>query len=251
MAVDLVPYAVSVVGAGGGGAAVAYGIFKTYGAKWLDSRFARQLEQVRQDHAREIEHLRFRIADLLDRATKRNQREFDVLPIVWEKVDEAHYATQSMIAVVKLGGVDLGLMGDEQLEAFFEKSNLEEYQKKEIRSKGRFDRTSYYSEIERMQELRRAIVAMHELSTTLSKNSIYLHPDVFQRIEQVSERIANVIHMWRMDQQIRQAGGGYEKPDPNNDLVGSYRSNGQKAFDELRSFLQERYWNAPDLTGSE
>jgi hypothetical protein len=54
-----------------------------------------------------------------------------------------------------------------------------------------------------------------------------------------------------MDQQIRQAGGGYEKPDPNNDPVGSYRSNGQKAFDELRSFLQERYWNAPDLTGSE
>ena len=156
MAIDLVPYALSVVAAGGGGGVVAYQAFKSYGAKWLDSRFAHQLERVRQDHARETEHLRFRIADMLDRSTKLNQREFEVLPIVWEKVDEAHYATSSMIAVVKLGGADLGLMGDEQLEAFFEKSTLAEYQKKAIRSKGRFERTTYYADIERWQNMRRA-----------------------------------------------------------------------------------------------
>lgn len=245
MAIDLLSVGMGLV-AGGGGGAVAYQAFKTYAAKWLDSRFARQLEQVRQDHAREIEHLRFRIAGLLDRSTKLNQREFDVLPIVWEKVDEAHSATMSLIAMYK-EGIDAGSMNDAQLDALLERSSLEDWQKAELKSKSRFERTTYYSEIERWQELRRARIAVSELSQTLSKNSIYLHPDVFERINQFTDVVAKVVHFWRIDQEMRAAGGEYVKPDPNNDPIGSYRSDGQKAFDELQSFLQQRHWDAPGL----
>jgi len=251
MAVDIVSLGVGAVAGAGGGGAVAYQALKAYAAKWLDGRFARQLEQVRQDHAREMEHLRFHIAGLLDRSTKLNQREFKALPIVWEKVDEAHYATVSMIAIVKLGGMDLGALNDEELDAFLEKSTLEEYQKREIRAKGRYDRTTYYSDIERWQEQRRAQIAITELSTTLSKNSIYLHPDVFEQIEKFSETVANVIHTWRLDRQIRQAGGEYVKPDANDDPIESYRARGQKQFDELRAFLQKRYWDAPGLSNGQ
>jgi hypothetical protein len=86
-----------------------------------------------------------------------------------------------------------------------------------------------------------------EIEQTLSKNSIYLHPDVFTRINRFAEIVGNVVHMWKLDRQIRDAGAPPVKPDLNDDPIGAYRKNGQKDFDELRSFIQDRYWQAPGL----
>jgi hypothetical protein len=63
--------------------------------------------------------------------------------------------------------------------------------------------------------------------------------------------VAKVVHFWRIDQEMRAAGGEYVKPDPTDDPIGSYRSDGQKAFDELQSFLQQRHWDAPSITNEQ
>ena len=238
--IDLSTVALNVVAAGGGGAVVAYALFRTLGAKWLDSRFANQLEKVRQAHATEIEHLRFRIAGLLDRTTKLNQREFDILPDIWGKADEAHYATLSMIAIFQTG-TDLSNMTDSQLEWFLEKSALTEWQKDELRSKGKYDRTTYYSEIERWDRVVQASKASQAFSQAVSKGSIYIHPESLPRIDAFAERIRKVVFTYRWDVQMRRD-GDFERREKDDDPVHLYRETGQKDFDELGQFLRTRYW---------
>ncbi|MEO8757649.1 MAG: hypothetical protein ABI398_07850 [Devosia sp.] len=65
--------------------AVAYWIFQTWGEKWLQSRFDRQLEDLRHQQAQEMEGLRYRIGQLLDRSTKLSEKEFEVVPEAWQR----------------------------------------------------------------------------------------------------------------------------------------------------------------------
>jgi len=89
------------VAAGGGLTLIAYQIFKRFAVKWLDSKFEERLQALKHKHGKEIERLRFEIAKLLDRATKLHQREFEVLPEAWSKLNDAFWNTQSVSRSVK------------------------------------------------------------------------------------------------------------------------------------------------------
>ncbi|GEM_PF-2273466 len=230
-----------IITAGGGGGVVAFGLFKAFGAKWLDSRFSHQLERLKRDHATEMEHLRFRIAQLLDRTTKLNQREFEVLPDIWQKADDAHYKTRSLIAMFK-EGIDLTNMSDAQLEDFLDKSDLEGWQKLELKSKNNFQRTKYYSDIERRRDLYNALLAGQALNQAVSRSSIYIHPDTFPKIDAFANRIWDVLTTWRLYAQMRAEGDPIEKVDKSTDPIELYRKDGQDAFDELGNYLRARYW---------
>lgn len=230
-----------VVTAGGGGAAVAFGLFKTFGTKWLDSRFSHQLEKLKRDHAAEMEHLRFRIAQLLDRTSKLNQREFEVLPDIWQKATDAHYKTQSLIAIFK-EGVDLTNMSDGQLDAFLDRSEMDEWQKTELKAQGKFQRSSYYSNVERNRELYNALLAGQEFNLAVHRGSIYINPDAFQKIDVFANRIWSVLMEWKLNAQMRIEGDSVEKIDKETDPIALYRKGGQEAFDDLGKYLRSRYW---------
>ena len=70
-------------------ATIAWFVFRTFSDKWLASRFNERLERLKHDQQQEIEQLRGRINALLDRTTKLNQREYEVVPEAWERLWQA------------------------------------------------------------------------------------------------------------------------------------------------------------------
>ncbi|MGR9345555.1 hypothetical protein ACU8NW_13200 [Rhizobium leguminosarum] len=60
--------------------AAAYALFKFLGEKWLNQKFAEQLEAYKSEQARELERLRHKINGVFDRTKRLHDREYEVLP---------------------------------------------------------------------------------------------------------------------------------------------------------------------------
>ena len=67
-----------VIAYGGGAAAVAHALFTFLGKKWIEHKLNKELEQVR-----------YRINTLFSRVTKIHEKEFEVLPEAWYKMQDA------------------------------------------------------------------------------------------------------------------------------------------------------------------
>jgi len=236
--VDWGTVATSVVAAGGGGAAIAFGIFRGLGTKWIDGRFAKQLEQSRQVHVTETEHLRFKIAQLLDRTTKLNQREFEVLPDVWEKAGAAYAATAYLLNSFRTYP-DFSRMSEAYFDEFMAECEIPEFRKAELKDLSGWDRTSKYSETMRWMDLNKAKSASREFSTSLSRSSIYLHPDTHSRLKEFETRVAHAIFDRDFKMQNPREPGD---PPLQDDDAKAFGKQGQEWFTELGDYLRSRYW---------
>jgi hypothetical protein len=245
MPIDLPTFAASVLTAGGGSAALSLLIARAFGSKWLEHRFNARLEALKHDHNTEVEHLRFRIARLLDRSTKLNQREFEVLPNVWAKIGEAHHRFLSLIAIWQQSA-DLSHMGSAQLESFIQGCSLQDWQKDELRAETNpYKRTTYYSNAMSWHELHKTVVATATMNNAVSESSIYIHPDAYDRIKIFVDRLNKAVTEWQLDQQMRAGGDGALIDTSDDSPVQSYRKTGDTDFQALETFLRDRYWGQP------
>jgi hypothetical protein len=88
----------AIVIGGGGTVAIAFGLFKFFGEKWLNAKFEERLASFRHEQRKEIERLRFRINALMDRTAKLHKWEFQVLPEAWGRLNDAFTAICSLHA---------------------------------------------------------------------------------------------------------------------------------------------------------
>lgn len=80
-----------IIVAGGGGALISLLLFRWLGTKWIENKFAERLEQLKHDQTVVVARLRVEIESMLSGALKFQEREFEVLPGVWAKLDAAFY----------------------------------------------------------------------------------------------------------------------------------------------------------------
>jgi hypothetical protein len=233
--VDILTFALSVIGAGGGGAVIAYGLFKAFGAKWLDNHFAGRLQALKHAHDQEMAHLKLRIDGQLDRAVKLNQREFEVLPDIWGKITEAHEHALSLVSPMRRYP-DFSKMDDKQRDETLAKSELSEWQKAELRTLGGFDQNTYYIKAIYWHELHSAKVASGKASDAVTKNGMFLSPDTFARLNKFCVEMFRAIQTHEINKEV-----GERKPD---DEASTYRKQGQAAFEELSNFLRGRFWSS-------
>jgi hypothetical protein len=160
---------------------VAYWIFQRFGEAWLESRFAKQLEDLRHQQNQELEHLKFEISKVLDRSTKLHEKEFEVLPQAWHCLVDAYYQALGHTSSAKqLPAVDR--MSPDELEEFLAGSQLTETQKQELRTSIEKDRT-YYKLIYWHDKAHAEEVA-RTLSRYLAKHGIFLsNKEKFAAIE--------------------------------------------------------------------
>lgn len=119
--------------AGGGGAAVAFGLFRYLGGKWLDDRFASRLEMLRHENAKDTERLKRVMSQQLDRATKLSQREFDALSDLWGATVDAVLATRgSYTHLIRTS--DLSKMEDQAAEEYLVRLGVSDHHRREILS---------------------------------------------------------------------------------------------------------------------
>ena len=151
----------------------AWWIFRTYSAKWLDNRFAKELEEYKHQHQRELQRLRLEIDSLLDRTVKLHGREFETLPEAWSLLNDAF--SQSVTASLAiLHYADLDRMYEPELTEFLEKEDLPVYKKEEI--KGAIHKNKIYAEALQWKGLNSANWKRGQFHDYILKNGIFF-PD--------------------------------------------------------------------------
>lgn len=179
-----------VIAAGGGGAVVAYLIFRRLGRTWLDQHFSKQLEQFRHERQKELEQFRHRINTLFSRISKIHEKEFEVLPKAWELLHKAHGATFDVIKSLK-EYPDFDRMSEAQFEEFLKGSRLAEFEKGELRTTSR--RPDYYRKAIYWRDWSDADLARIELGNYLVLNSIFMTESLRQQFQQINEALAKLL----------------------------------------------------------
>lgn len=160
---------------GGGVVAIAYGVFKRFGEKWLDARFEERLAAYRHAQGKELEQLRFQINALLDRAVKLHQREFDVMPEAWARLNDSFWSVSAFVSPTQ-SYPNLDQMPPAQLAEYVAGCELNDWEKREIL--GAQDKTKYYIEHVFWHRLHTAKATAREAHVYISKNGIFLPPEI-------------------------------------------------------------------------
>lgn len=189
---------------GGGGAVVAYGLFRYLGSKWIENKFAERLEQLRHTQALELQRLRVEIDSLLSGAIKLQDKEFQTLPEAWVKLDEAFGQVSSLTSPFQQYP-DLDRLNSAQLEEFLSGTKFTNTQKDEIRNEMR--KTNKYQELMfryRLSDVRKSISDFHNY---VERNSIFMAPDLKKHFEKaandlwsamVSKEVGHDAQDWKM-----------------------------------------------------
>jgi len=233
--INLSSFILAIIGAGGGGAVVASAVIRSFGEKWLEGRFASRLEELRHQQATEMERLRFKVAGLLDRATKLNQREFEVLPEAWGKIDTAFVHALTALAVYRTYP-ELGSMSEEHCEEFLSGSKLAKYKIGEILKLKPADRSTAYVEAMGWIELNEAIAAHHEAYQTLRHHGLFINPETYGKLDEFLNVVYDALHAFQLEKRIGSAANG-ERPQ-----ISKFNRDGATLHSELLDYLRARFW---------
>jgi len=168
----------------------AYQLFKYWGAKWLDSRFDERLQILKHQHQQEIEQLRYTISGMLDRTTKLNDREFQVLPKAWVMTNKSFWAAAQLVAPFQ-EIVNLDAMVPQHRETFIKESRLADWQKDELRLAP--NQTQKYREMICWHDLHAAKLKQSASFRYLSNYGIFMEETLREKFVTLSGLIWNAL----------------------------------------------------------
>lgn len=175
--------------AGGGGAAIAFAIFKIFGEKWLSSRFDKQLAELRHTQQKELERLKFDLTASVDRQTKIYQREFDVIPEAWAQLTELYQYARS--AIIRFHQhADLNQMNRDKLIQYLNDNNFDEREKEFIISSKAEERNSKFSKVISLRTINETRNKFNDHLMYISKFSIFIPYDMIIKFN----NICNIIN---------------------------------------------------------
>lgn len=240
---DLLLKAVGILGlsglAIGGLVGLTYWLFKQYAAKWLDARFAEQLAALNHGHQKEIEHLRFEINAHFDRTVKLHQREFEVLPEAWAKLNDSYYHALSVTSLLQEYPA-FDKMTEAQFEAFLNTCPLAEHQKLELRMSP--NRLGYYTETIFWIRLSESRKRFGDVDAYVMKNGIFIPRELKDSFDKITETI------WLA---LLECENNKREHDLRRDRIdqGKLHENGKQLMRELEAQVHRRVWSE-SLAGS-
>ena len=215
---------------------VALGLFKVFGERMINHRFDRALESFKDEHAREMEHLRYQISGLLDRTTKLNDKEFEVIPEAWSRLVDAYYTTVAHCSSAKqIPGVNK--MNAAQLEEFLQGSQLTETQKADLRVSS--DKLRDYSKMIYWHEKAHAENSARALSNYIEKFGLFI------RTKAKFEAIADMIWAALLENQLSRE--DLIHPEQGKSDRHKLEKEGKAALQALEAELHNGLWTT-DLT---
>ena len=168
---------------GGGPTAIAYMTFRFLGQKWIESKFAAQLEVERHEHAKELQELKKKLDSELSRIVKLQDREFTVLTEAWDLLQDALGQVGALVAFIRQYP-DLSRLSPERLDEFLEGSRLTKVHQQEVREAQ--DRNRHYQDLSFWYELHEARAAWLKYRSYINKNSIFLRPELSNTFERIN-----------------------------------------------------------------
>lgn len=229
-------YLWAFVAAGGGGAVIAFGIIRAFGEKWLDTKFAGRLQDLRHEHERQMESVRLETSRSLDRSTRLSEREFEVSAEAWALVFEAYVRTMGALPGLR-HQEDFSKLSDELARLVAKKNDFEDWEIVELLARPVQDRNSYFGERKRVHELRDAKVAVREASNYLSRKALFVEKSVHDRLD-------SFIHWaWKaiVAREIIMEIGAHDADGIQRDDE-DFRKNADERVKELEQLVRSRFW---------
>ncbi|MFZ0033515.1 MAG: hypothetical protein WAK60_00825 [Sedimentisphaerales bacterium] len=172
------------------GALVAYGLFQFLGKKWIENKFAEKLQEYKHAQNKELEELKFRINTLFSRVTKIHEKEFEVLPEAWLKMQEALGRASQLVSLIR-EYPDLNRMSKEALSEFLAQSKLHDYEKKELLEAS--NKLAYYQDTIFWYELRETREAFWDFHNYIIKYRVFLSSNLQEQFGKIDDVIWEAI----------------------------------------------------------
>lgn len=163
-------YVLDLLAVYGGAGVIGVLSFQYLGKKWIENKFAQRLDVYKHQQNKELSRLRIEIDSLLSGALKLQEREFELLPEAWEKLDEAYGLTRWAMSPGQIS-VNVGAMTNDQLDEYLATTDFLETQKTELRSSSNRDKT--LQEVSYWNRLEKANRAVFNLDRFIARNGIF------------------------------------------------------------------------------
>lgn len=160
-----------VITEGGGGAVVAFGIFRFFGKDWMEHEFARRLEAAKTE-----------LSILAARRLKLHDREYVVFPDLWSKLNKVFWSLNRAVMSFR-EDPDFQRMDESELELWLKKSDFSDSEK--IYFTKDEDKSRAYGRILEFRCLNDAHRDYFDFHTYFENNRIFLSPEVKQKLGQI------------------------------------------------------------------
>jgi len=173
-----------------GAVGVAYGLFKYFGKKWLDNLFEEKLIELQHQQDIQMEQYRFEINSLFNRIIKVHEKEFEVLPTIWDKLQNALGRVMNLTNPFQ-EYPDLNHINQDELEDFLDNVDFSTSQKKKIIEAA--DKNQIYLELifwVRFSEVQKSVYDFHNY---LLFNKIFLNKSLFENFSKIDNSLMNAL----------------------------------------------------------
>ncbi|WP_337267875.1 hypothetical protein [Oryzifoliimicrobium ureilyticus] len=212
----------------------AYAFFKFLGGKWIDQKFAERLEAFKAEQTRELERLRHRINGVFDRAKRLHDKEFEVLPSIWEALVEARTWAGSYMAVFKQYA-DVGRMTETDLDEFLAKTQFSERDRRHIKNAS--DKQKTYIKISERYRYADAMDKLRDANSSLSKHGIFVVPEVREDMKKMIE----LLHAALIEQQINEE---HDVRPLMREAADKLKNEGEPLFKKIETQVIARLWDS-------
>lgn len=130
-------------------------LFRLLGKSWIENQFAKRLKEFEREQQQILEHYKYQINSLFNRITKIHEKEIEVLPSAWQKLQNAHGHLARLIQPSRIDR-EISQMSEQQF-------------------------TEYQQEFE---EISKNFMDFHNY---LLNNSIFLSPDLYAQFKVADE----------------------------------------------------------------
>src|SRR3972149_1829907 len=175
-----------IIAYGGSTAIIFYSILRTFGQKWLEEKFSKRLEEFKRFQNQEFEKYRFEINKLFNRISKIHEKEFEVLPLAWQKLQTSHGLVSQMTSSLQ-SYPNLDKMNSQELNEFLKKSKLFDFQKNELLNEP--EKVDYYRKKIFWINYNEVAHSIMEFHNYIVLNKIFLNKEMFDLFSEIDSRI--------------------------------------------------------------
>lgn len=184
MEIDVVSIVLGVLSAGGGGALVAFSLFKRFGDAWLQTKFNEKLEAYRHDRAKELERLRAEIDGALRARVRVQEKQFEACLEIWNALKEAQ--SKLLVSISPLQQyTDIRRLGEEARIEYLSTFELQKWQVSEILAAT--DIQVHFIETVNRMRFNSAAKAFSEFDRITRSYELFLEPKTFILIRSVAD----------------------------------------------------------------
>ncbi|TEU18357.1 MAG: hypothetical protein E3J21_06170 [Anaerolineales bacterium] len=149
---------------------------------------------------RELEHYRYQVNALFNRVTKIHEKEIEVLPTVWQKLQDAYAHVFRFTKLLQRYPV-FDSMTEPQLTEFLKESKLSDYHKQKLLEAPNKDQ--YYSQTIFKYELQEVSECIADFHNYILYNRIFLSPDLSAEFKAVDALLHHVVSIKALAEESR------------------------------------------------